>query len=117
MKQTMIILSMFIMMLSCGRGNNSKEAVQIPADVQAIIDDYNLEELSDDDKKYKINLGYYNCDHMTAACVGEDTGIFKALGLNVTVTGNGNVPEAMSAGQMDMAYARFYNLTLNASKK
>ncbi|ADG72620.1 ABC transporter substrate-binding subunit SaoX [Brachyspira murdochii] len=115
MKQTMIILSMFIMMLSCGRGNNSKEAVQIPADVQAIIDDYNLEELSDDDKKYKINLGYYNCDHMTAACVGEDTGIFKALGLNVTVTGNGNVPEAMSAGQMDMAYAGF-TTTLNAVK-
>ncbi|PCG19840.1 ABC transporter substrate-binding subunit SaoX [Brachyspira sp. G79] len=119
MKKTMIIFSMFIMMLavSCGSENSSsnKEASQIPEDVQAIVADYNLEELSDDDKKYKINLGYYNCDHMTAACVGEDTGIFKALGLNVTVTGNGNVPEAMSAGQMDMAYAGF-TTTLNAVK-
>ena len=117
MKKTMIIFSVFIMMfaVSCGSGNNSKEAVQIPEDVQAIVDDYNLEELSDDDKKYKINLGYYDCDHMTAACIGEDSGIYKALGLNVTVTGNGNVPEAMSAGQMDMAYAGF-TTTLNAVK-
>ena len=116
MKKSMIIFLMMIFAVSCGSGDNSsKDAAQIPEDVQAIVADYNLEELSDEDKKYKINLGYYNCDHMTAACVGEDTGIYKALGLNVTVTGNGNVPEAMSAGQMDMAYAGF-TTTLNAVK-
>ena len=116
MKKSMIIFLMMIFAVSCGSGDNSsKDAAQIPEDVQAIVADYNLEELSDEDKKYKINLGYYNCDHMTAACVGEDTGIYKALGLNVTVTGNGNVPEAMSAGQMDMAYAGFAT-TLNAVK-
>ena len=116
MKKIMIIFSMMLFAISCGSGNNSStDTSSIPEDVQAIVADYNLEELSDADKKYKINLGYYNCDHMTAACVGEDTGIFKALGLNVTVTGNGNVPEAMSAGQMDMAYAGF-TTTLNAVK-
>lgn len=118
MKKIVIIFSMMLFAVSCGGGDKvSKEtdASSIPEDVQAIVADYNLEELSDADKKYKINLGYYNCDHMTAACVGEDTGIFKALGLNVTVTGNGNVPEAMSAGQMDMAYAGF-TTTLNAVK-
>ena len=117
MKKVVIIFSIMLFAVSCGSGDNvSKEAnSSIPEDVQAIVADYNLEELSDEDKKYKINLGYYNCDHMTAACVGEDTGIFKALGLNVTVTGNGNVPEAMSAGQMDMAYAGF-TTTLNAVK-
>ena len=117
MKKIVIIFSIMLFAVSCGSGDNvSKEAnSSIPEDVQAIVADYNLEELSDEDKKYKINLGYYNCDHMTAACVGEDTGIFKALGLNVTVTGNGNVPEAMSAGQMDMAYAGF-TTTLNAVK-
>ncbi|MDD4766066.1 MAG: ABC transporter substrate-binding protein, partial [Desulfotomaculaceae bacterium] len=26
------------------------------------------------DKDYVINLGYYNCDHMTAACIAEDAG-------------------------------------------
>ncbi|ADK32017.1 ABC transporter substrate-binding subunit SaoX [Brachyspira pilosicoli] len=117
MKKVVIIFSMIVFIISCSRSDNTSKATEtsISEDVQAIVDDYNLEELSEADKKYKINLGYYNCDHMTAACVGEDTGIFKALGLNVTVTGNGNVPEAMSAGQMDMAYAGF-TTTLNAVK-
>lgn len=117
MKKVVIIFSMIVFIISCSGSDNASKATEtsISEDVQAIVDDYNLEELSDADKKYKINLGYYNCDHMTAACVGEDTGIFKALGLNVTVTGNGNVPEAMSAGQMDMAYAGF-TTTLNAVK-
>ena len=117
MKKVVIILFMMIVIISCGGSDNASKTTEtsISEDVKAIVADYNLEELSDADKKYKINLGYYNCDHMTAACVGEDTGIFKALGLNVTVTGNGNVPEAMSAGQMDMAYAGF-TTTLNAVK-
>lgn len=117
MKKVVIIFSMIAFIISCSGSDNASKATEtsISEDVQAIVDDYNLEELSDADKKYKINLGYYNCDHMTAACVGEDTGIFKVLGLNVTVTGNGNVPEAMSAGQMDMAYAGF-TTTLNAVK-
>ncbi|OPX82421.1 MAG: NMT1/THI5 like protein [Pelotomaculum sp. PtaB.Bin013] len=51
-----------------------------------------------------VNLGYYNCDHMTAACIAKDAGIFKELGLKVNVTGNGKVPEAMAAGQMDVGY-------------
>lgn len=53
---------------------------------------------------YTVKLGYYNCDHMVAACVGEGAGIYKELGLNVELTGNGKVPEAMAAGQMDVGY-------------
>ena len=56
------------------------------------------------DKDYVVKLGYYNCDHMTAACVAKDAGIFEKLGLKVNVTGNGKVPEAMAAGQMDVGY-------------
>lgn len=116
MKKIMIIFLMMIFAVSCGSSNSSKnDASAVSEDVQSIVSGYNLEELSEEDKKYKINLGYYDCDHMTAACVGEDSGIYKALGLNVTVTGNGNVPEAMSAGQMDIAYAGFAT-TLNAVK-
>jgi NitT/TauT family transport system substrate-binding protein len=51
-----------------------------------------------------INLGYYNCDHMTAAPIAKDMGFYKQLGLNVSVTGNGKVPEAMAAGRMDAGY-------------
>ncbi|MBQ0059721.1 MAG: ABC transporter substrate-binding protein [Lachnospiraceae bacterium] len=72
--------------------------------VADLLSDYDLPELSKEDQDYVINLGYYNCDHMAAASVGEYTGIYEGLGLKVNVTGNGNVPEAMSAGQMDMAY-------------
>ena len=70
-----------------------------------MVAQYDLEPLSEEDAGYTVNLGYYNCDHMTAACIGKDSGIFKALGMKVEITGNGKVPEAMSAGRMDMAYA------------
>ncbi|MCF0151113.1 MAG: ABC transporter substrate-binding protein [Firmicutes bacterium] len=84
--------------------------------VAEMLADYDLPELSEEDKNYTVNLGYYNCDHMAAASVGEYTGIFKGLGMNVSVTGNGNVPEAMSAGQMDMAYCG-WTTTLGAVQK
>lgn len=59
------------------------------------------------DKDYVIKLGYYNCDHMTAAPVAKDAGIFEELGLKVEVVGNAKVPEAMAAGQMDVGYIGF----------
>ena len=110
---TIALFSIFAI-VSCTKEEGGSENA-IPQDVQSLVSGYNLEPLSKEDSDYVINLGYYNCDHMTAACVGEDTGIFKALGLKVSVTGNGNVPEAMSAGKMDIAYASF-RTTLNAVK-
>ncbi len=59
------------------------------------------EEAVDD---YTVKLGYYNCDHMLASVVANDAGIFEEMGLDVELTGNGNVPEAMAAGQMDVGY-------------
>lgn len=56
------------------------------------------------DTSKEITVGYYNCDHMTAAPVAEAAGIYKELGLNVKTVGNGKVPEAMAAGQMDAGY-------------
>lgn len=53
---------------------------------------------------YEVQLGYYNCDHMTAAPIAKEAGIFAEMGLKVNVTGNGKVPEAMAAGQMDVGY-------------
>lgn len=103
---TIALFSIFAI-VSCAKEEGGSENA-IPQDVQSLVSGYNLEPLSKEDSDYVINLGYYDCDHMTAACVGEDTGIFKALGLKVSVTGNGNVPEAMSAGKMDVAYAYLY---------
>lgn len=56
------------------------------------------------DSDYTIKLGYYNCDHMTAAPVAVEAGIYEELGLKVEAVGNGKVPEAMAAGQMDAGY-------------
>ncbi len=84
--------------------------------VKQIAETYQLEPLSAEDANYTINMGYYNCDHMTAACIGKDAGIYDALGLKVNLTGNGNVPEAMSAGKMDVGYAG-WTTTLRAVPK
>ena len=91
----------------CGAALSNQAVCAAEADpaAAAMAAEYKLEPLSKEDADYTVNLGYYNCDHMTAACIGQDSGIFKALGLKVEITGNGKVPEAMSAGRMDMAYA------------
>lgn len=64
----------------------------MPASVMAADDDY------------EVTLGYYNCDHMTAAPVAEMAGIYKRMGLKVKVLGNAKVPESMAAGHMDVGY-------------
>ncbi|SHK11768.1 NitT/TauT family transport system substrate-binding protein [Hathewaya proteolytica DSM 3090] len=77
------------------------------SDIVKSIKGMNLPKIKDD---YTVNLGYYNCDHMTAACIGKDSGIFEACGIKVNVTGNGKVPQAMSAGKMDAGYIGFQNI-------
>lgn len=67
-------------------------------------------------KSKEINLGYYNCDHMVAAPVAEKAGIFKDMGLNVKVSGNGNVPQAMIAGRMDAGYIGINNVFTSVHK-
>ena len=81
-----------------------------------LCEGYNLEELTGDDKDYTIQMGYYNCDHMAAASVGDATGIYDLLGLKVAVTGTSNMPEAMATGAMDAAYCN-YQVSLNAALK
>lgn len=68
------------------------------------------------DANYVVQLGYYNCDHMVAACVAKDAGIFKDLGLNVNVTGNGQVPQAMSAAKLDVGYVGIEGVLLAHQK-
>ena len=96
-----------VLTLVCVLGTSCLWAASVEKDdpVPEMVAQYDLEPLPEEDADYTVNLGYYNCDHMTAACVGKDSGIFKALGMKVEITGNGKVPEAMSAGRMDMAYA------------
>ena len=104
-----VYFSALVLTLVCVLGASGFASTSAGKDdpVPAMVAQYDLEPLSEEDAGYTVNLGYYNCDHMTAACIGKDSGIFKALGMKVEITGNGKVPEAMSAGRMDMAYANW----------
>ncbi len=137
MKKTIVWLLALLMVLSlcaCGsRGGSSgagpgtssgdplartpyQDAPQTVEEIVAgLLEGYDLPELPEEDRDYVVNLGYYDCDHMTAGPIGEAAGIYEALGMKVNVTGNGNVPQAMAAGQMDMAYCG-WTTTLNAIK-
>jgi NitT/TauT family transport system substrate-binding protein len=59
---------------------------------------------------YIVQLGYYDCDHMCAAPIARDAGIFKELGLKVNITKGSNVLPAISAGKMDAGYGNFISL-------
>ena len=130
-----LVLSMSLMLFSCGDSGSQTAIKQDTAKVnplaktpysdgpdtienivKKLVANYNLPELSEEDKNYEINMGYYNCDHMTAGPIGEFIGMYKALGMNVKLTGNANVPAAMQAGQMDIAYCG-WTTTLSAVQK
>lgn len=81
----------------------AKEAAELPAIPEA-------------DKDYVVKVGYYNCDHMTAAAIADKAGIYAKYGLKTEVTGNGNVPQAMTAGKMDAGYIGIEGL-MNAFNK
>ncbi len=91
----LIIISILLLSLPAGCGRGAKQTDQGKSANTSI---------PEKDKGYVVQLGYYDCDHMTGACIAKDAGIFDELGLKVNVTGNGKVPEAMAAGQMDAGY-------------
>ena len=79
-------------------GNESATAdVQVEYDAEAEVAKYQdyLGELTEEDKNYVIEMGYNNCDHMVASLVGQGSGIFDALGLNVNVTKTGQIMPAI----------------------
>ena len=94
-KNLLILLACLVSIMVLAAGCASKDSTS-GAPVKTAI--------PEKDKDYVVKLGYYDCDHMTAACVAKDAGIFEQMGLKVNVLGNGKVPEAMAAGQMDVGY-------------
>ncbi len=112
-----ILMMGLLALCGCSAKQTSQQAQKTEKSLaEELKETYNLQPLSDEDANYTINMGYYNCDHMTAACIGKDAGIYEALGLKINLTGNGNVPEAMSAGKMDVGYAG-WTTTLRAVPK
>ncbi|MDR9756734.1 MAG: ABC transporter substrate-binding subunit SaoX [Thermoanaerobacterales bacterium] len=112
-----MLIGILLIGAGCADSQQAQPSQESKNDLAAeLAKTYNLKPLSEEDANYTIKMGYYNCDHMTAAVIGKDAGIFEALGLKVNLTGNGNVPEAMAAGKMDVGYAG-WTTTLRAVPK
>ena len=95
----------------CHDSESSKVAdvTYVEYDPNAAIAPY-LEKLPDipaADENYLIEMGYNDCDHMVASIIGQESGLYKALGLNVNITKTNQVVNALTAGDMDMAYASY----------
>lgn len=73
-------------------------------DPVAEVAQYDIGELSEADIGFTIQMGYRDCDHMVASIIGEESGIYEALELDVEVTKTGSIMEAMSSGEMHVGY-------------
>ena len=72
----LLVLLMGVLVLSGCGGQTGQESEQTGGDLATqLAEEYNLEPLSAEDANYTVNMGYYNCDHMTAACIVMDAGI------------------------------------------
>ncbi|WP_313755692.1 ABC transporter substrate-binding protein, partial [Tissierella sp.] len=100
-----LVLAMGIVFLA-GCTDSSKESIIQEVDYDPVeeVSKYELGELSEADKKFVVQMGYRDCDHMVPSIIGEKAGIYKALGLNVVVTKTGKIMEAMSSGEMHVGY-------------
>ena len=102
-KRILALVLMFAILLSACSGDGQKtESPKSGEDTQT-----ETSEVNDD---YVIKVGYYDCDHMVPGPIGEAAGIYEKHGLKVNLTGNGKVPQAMAAGQMDAGYIGVHQL-------
>lgn len=103
---SILLISCMLFSLTACKDNSTGNVEKVAYDAKAVAAKYNLPEIPEADKNLKIQMGYNNCDHMVAAIVGEQAGIYKALGLNVTVTktNNTNIAQAMTTGEMHVGY-------------
>lgn len=73
-------------------------------------------ELSEEEKNYTVEMGYFNCDHMVGAIIGEKAGIYEAMGLKVNVTKSPETLKALSSGAMDVGYTGIEGAILAVNK-
>lgn len=103
---SILLISSMLFSLTACKDNSAGNVEQVAYDAKAEAAKYDLPEIPEADKNLKIQMGYNDCDHMVGAIVGEEAGIYDALGLNVTVTktNNTNIAQAMTTGEMHVGY-------------
>lgn len=85
-------------------------------DPKEAVKDFEFGDLSEEEKNYTIEMGYFNCDHMVAGIIGEKAGIYKAMGLNVNVTKSAETLKALTSGAMDVGYTGIEGAILAVNK-
>jgi NitT/TauT family transport system substrate-binding protein len=100
----LIVLVILSVLTGCTDSSKTTSIKQVDYDPAVEVKRFKLNELSEKEKNYTVQMGYNNCDHMVAALVGEYAGIYKALGLKVNITKTSKIMEAMASGEMDVGY-------------
>ena len=115
---SLVILMLLLALTGCADSGQQTNVVQTDYDPYEEIAPYldNLPDIPEEDKDYVIQMGYYDCDHMVAAIIGEATGLYEALDLNVVVTKTGQVAAAMGSGDMVVGYSGFSSMVRAANK-
>lgn len=86
---------------------NTVDVESTDFDPKKAVEDYEFGELSEEEKNYTVEMGYFNCDHMCASIIGEKSGIYEALGLKVNLTKSPETVNALISGAMDVGYIFF----------
>ncbi len=110
MTAALLIAAMTLSLLTACHNSDQTAAVDVEKtdyDPEEAVKDFEFGDLSEEDKNYTIEMGYYNCDHMCCAIIGEKAGIYDAMGLNVNLTKSAETVNALISGAMDVGYIFF----------
>ncbi|MDY2814561.1 MAG: ABC transporter substrate-binding subunit SaoX [Dorea sp.] len=94
----------------------TKDVKEAGYDPEEAVKDFEFGELSEEDENYQIEMGYFSCDHMVPAIIGEKAGIYEAMGLNVNVTKSAETLKALTSGAMDVGYTGIEGAILAVNK-
>lgn len=102
-------LTILATLSGCHDSGSETNTVKVDYDPAAAVEPYldKLPELTEAEKSRVIQMGFNDCDHMVAAIIGQDAGIYEALGMNVEITKTNQVVTAVAAGEFDTAYASY----------
>lgn len=116
----LLITCMSLTMLSACRDSSketaTKDVKETGYDPKEAVKEFEFGELSEEDKDYAIEMGYFNCDHMVSSIIGDKAGIYEAMGLNVNVTKSAETLKALTSGAMDVGYTGIEGAILAVNK-
>ena len=107
---SLLAAAMLCSLLTACHNSSETNTVDVEStdfDPKKAVEDYEFGELSEEEKNYTVEMGYFNCEHMCASIIGEKSGIYEALGLKVNLTKSPETVNALISGAMDVGYIFF----------